>query len=453
MTTMPRHLLRKRSRQGSGKQVDWKLVLLMARDAPEDHGAKNCLGGSSSLEFCSEIQVFQEEDLMRSRRRLSASALFFLFCLPATVAQTNPPPADPHELVTRDPHILSKPADRTDALELLDRARKNFELRDARVPYALKVSFVSNGETQSEGTGTMEEFSDGTSRWRWTADLQQTHIVRIGVDNKVYGGNEPVPLRIQMVRSLLLRPVVHDAGKFEIRSADVKHDGKPLACLLLSYSLPPNPAPRAWVEREDCIDPATGLLQMWSEAPGIYAVYDYSGAADFHGHLLPHQISVFEEGRLTLEIHVESLADASSIDPSLLQPTPEMTEAGEAFNLTAAGRYGPLRVDPTDAPTSRFYQPVIVHAILDAQDGSVLDAEALQDSNDELGRAAVDLVRNTAFDASGFQQELFIGVHFHLPATRFGGPPLAIYRSRIHWVVLDHRMRPPTVHRLPHPGK
>jgi hypothetical protein len=389
---------------------------------------------------------------MRPRRYLSAVSLSFLFCLPATLAQTNPPPADPHELVTRDPHILSKPADRTAAIELLDRARKNFELRNAQAPYDLKVSFESSGGTQNEGAGTMDELSDGNSHWRWTADLQQAHIIRIGTDNRVYGGKEPVPLRIQMVRSLLLRPVQHDVAKFEIRAADVKYEGKPLTCLLLSYSLPPNPAPRAWVEREDCIDPATGLLQMWSEAPGIYAIYDYSGAADFHGHLLPHQISVFEEGRLALEVRVESIADSPSLDPSLFQPTPEMAEAGEAFNLTGAGRYGPLRVDPSDAPTSRFYQEVIVHAILDAQDGSVLDAEALQNSNDDLGRAALDLVRNTAFDPSGFQQELFIGVHFHLPATRFGGPPIAVYHSRIHWVVLDHRMRPP-VHQPPHAGK
>jgi hypothetical protein len=390
---------------------------------------------------------------MRPRRHLRAVFLSSLFCLPVTFAQTNPPPADPHELVTRDPRILSKPAERTAALDLLDRARKNFDLHDAHAPYSLRVTFESNGATQNEGEGTLEELSDGNSHWRWTADLQQAHIIRIGADQRVYGGPEPVPLRIQMVRSILLRPVVHDAAKFEIRAADLKYDGKPLTCLLLSYSLPPNPAPRAWVEREDCIDRATGLLQMWSEAPGIYAIYDYSGAADFHGHLLPRQISVFEEGRLAVEIRVESLEDATGLDPTFFQPTPEMAEAGEAFTLTAAGRLGPLRVDPSDAPTSRFYQPVIVHAILDAQDGSVLDAEALQDSNDDLGRAALDLVRNTAFDPSGFQQELFIGVHFHLPAVRFNGPPIAVYHSRIHWVVLDHRMRVPNMPRPPHVGK
>jgi hypothetical protein len=384
----------------------------------------------------------------------SFSLSLLLLCVPLTVAQTNPPPADPHELVKHDPQILSKPADRTAAIEMLDRARKNFDLQEAHVPYALKVSFESNGTTLDEGAGNMEEVSDGVSHWRWTADLGQAHVIRIGDDTKVYGGSEPVPLRIQMVRSFLLRPSVHNVGRFEIRAADVKYEGKLLTCLLLSYSLPPNPAPRAWVEREGCVDPTTGLLQIWSEAPGVYAVYDYTGATDFHGHLLPRQVSLFEEGRLAVEIRVESLEDAPNLDPSLFKPTPEMAEAGETFTLTAASRLGPLRVDPTDSPTSSFYQVVIVHAILDAQDGSVLDAETLQNSNDELGRAALDLVRNTAFDPSGFQQELFIGVHFHLPAARVGGPPIgAIYRSRIHWVVLDHHMRVPPVHRPPGVGK
>lgn len=390
---------------------------------------------------------------MRPRYCLLAVFLSSFSCLPASFAQTNPPPADPHELVTRDPRILSKPADRTAAFDLLSRARKNFELHDARVPYALKVAFESNGAALSEGSGTMEELFDGNSHFRWTADLQQAHIIRIGADDRVYGDAEPVPLRIQMVRSILLRPVVHDVAQFEIRAADLQYNGRSVTCLLLSHSLPPNPAPRSWVEREDCIDPATGLLQMWSEAPGIYAIYDYSGAADFHGHLLPRQISVFEEGRLAATIRVESLEDASDLDPSLFKPTPQMAEAGEAFTLTAAGRWGPLRVDPSDAPASRFFQPVIVHAILDAQDGSVLDAETLQNSNDDLGRAALDLVRNTAFDPSGFQQELFINVQFHLPAARFGGPPIGVLHSHVRWIVLDHPRRAPPVGRPPHAGK
>ena len=107
---------------------------------------------------------------MRTVARLSASrfGLFAasLFCLPtifiqAIFAQTNPPPPDSHEMVTHEPRTLTKPADRSAALDLLDRARQNFNLHDISTPYALKVSFETNGAAEMEGEWTMDEISDG----------------------------------------------------------------------------------------------------------------------------------------------------------------------------------------------------------------------------------------------------------------------------------------------------
>jgi hypothetical protein len=390
-----------------------------------------------------------EEVLMPTITCILALIASCLFCISSVFAQTNPPPPDPHEMVTREPRILTKPADRSGALDLLDRARKNYDLHGISAPYALKVSFETNGAAQAEGAGTMEELSDGGSHWRWSAQLRDVHVTRVGDGSRVYGTNpsEPVPMRIQLVRYLLLRPIMHDLGAFEIRAANVEHEGKTLACLLLSHALPLDPAPRSWVEREDCIDPATGLLQMLSEAPGIFAVYDYSGAAEFHGHTFPRQISVFEDGRLAVQVRVESLEDAPNIDAKLLKPTPEMVEAGESFALSAPRRI-PMRVDPSDGPTSRFFQPVVVHAILDAQDGSVLDAEALQNFDQDLSRSAIDLVRSTSFDPSGFQQEVFINVMFHYPGVTLGGPP--IFHSSVRWVVLDHPVKITKVRRPRH---
>src|ERR1017187_9142907 len=356
---------------------------------------------------------------MRTVARLSASrfGLFAasLFCLPtifiqAVFAQTNPTPPDPHEMVTHEPRTLTKPADRSAALDLLDRARQNFNLHDISTPYALKVSFETNGAAEMEGEWTMDEISDGGAHWRWmtataTAQSQDSVVIRIGANGRVYGTNPsaPVPLRVQLVRSALHWPIMRNAGASAIRAADVERDGQAISCLLLSASIPPNPAPRSWVEREYCIDRATGLLQMWSEAPGIYAVYDYSGVAPFHGPTLPSQIVIFEDGRPAVQVRVESF--------------------DESFTLASPSRF-PMRVDPSDAPTSPFFQPVIVHAILDAQDGSVLDAEALQNSDKDLSRAAIEMVRSTSFPPSGFQQEAFINVQFPMPAAKPDGPPI-----------------------------
>jgi len=391
------------------------------------------------------------------RSGLFAASLFCICTsfIQAIFAQTNPPPPDPHEMVTHEPRTLTKPADRSAALDLLDRARQNFNLHNISTPYALKVSFETNGAAEMEGEWTMEQLSDGGSHWRWTATAtaqsQDSVVIRIGANGHVYGTNpsEPVPLRVQLVRSALHWPIMRNAGASAIRAADVERDGKAMSCLLLSASIPPNPAPRSWVEREYCIDRATGLLQMWSEAPGIYAVYDYDGAAPFHGHTLPRQISIFEDGRPAVQVRVESFEDAPNLDPNLFKPAPEMADAGESFTLASPSRF-PMRVDPSDAPTSPFFQPVIVHAILDAQDGSVLDAEALQNSDKDLSRAAIEMVRSTSFPPSGFQQEAFINVQFHMPAATLDGPP--IFHSRVRWMIWDRRGKVPPVRRPPRSG-
>ncbi|MGB0006566.1 MAG: hypothetical protein WBP97_05710, partial [Candidatus Sulfotelmatobacter sp.] len=78
-----------------------------------------------------------------------------LLCIPVIFAQTNPPPSDPHEMVTRQPHTLTKPSDRNAALDLLNRDRQNYDLRGVGAPYSLKVSFETNGPAQIEGEGTM----------------------------------------------------------------------------------------------------------------------------------------------------------------------------------------------------------------------------------------------------------------------------------------------------------
>jgi hypothetical protein len=158
-----------------------------------------------------------------------------------------------------------------------------------------------------------------------------------------------------------------------------------------------------------------------------------------HGHILPRQISIFEDARLTVTARVDSREDAHDLDANLFKPAAEMVEAGGSFTLTSPNRF-PMRVDPSDAPTSTFFQPLIVHAILDAQDGRVLDAETLQNSDKDLSRAAM-AGEGTAFPASGFQQEVFINVQFHLPSMVVGGPPTL--NVPVVWVVSHgHKVTP-----------
>ena len=377
---------------------------------------------------------------MRVSVRLSIVLASCLFFIPSIFAQTNPPPSDPHELVIHQPRTLSKPAERSAAIDLLERARQDLNMHTFGA-YQLKASFQTNGATLNEGDGTMEELSNGPE-WRWSAQMQGASVIRIGGNGHAYGTNpgEPIPLRVQEIRAALHWPIFRNAGAGAvIRSANAELNGQPVTCLLLSAAVPENPAPRAWVEDEYCIDPASGLLQMWSAAPGIYAEYDYEGALGFNGHTLPRQISIFEGGTLAVQARVDSFGDPGEIDPNAFQPGPEMTDAGESFTLSGPRRF-PMRVDPSDGPTSTYFQPVIVHATLDAQEGRVIDAEALQTSNQDLNRAALELVKSTSFNATGFQQEVFISVQFHLPAQEVGGQP--VLHSSVHWVIWEHRGKP-----------
>ena len=376
---------------------------------------------------------------MRPTARLVAIFAAYLLCTPAIFAQTNPPAHDPHEMVTRDSRLLTKQSDRDAAAALLLTARQKNDLRDITTPYSLKLSFETEGATLLEGKGTYEELSEGTSR-RWTAHLGDYEITRISDGTHVYSTSptDPIPLRIQTVRATVVSPIPSVTESPTMRQATVKRDGRTLACVLGSGSIGPNAAPRAWTETEYCVDTATGLLQMWSEAPGVFAEYDYAGAKDFHGHALPTNISIYQEGKLTVHVHLESLEDLQELDPNLVTPTQEMLDAGEAVVLGLPVRY-PIRVDPINEPTSNYFQPVIVHVILDPNDGTVLDAEPIQNYDPDLTRAAMDLLTHSAFPPTGIQRDAFINVQFHLPASV--APTRIVFRSSVHWRILDRDIR------------
>lgn len=366
---------------------------------------------------------------------IAASLLF----IPSVFAQTNPPARDPNEFVTHDPRMLTRANDRADAAAILQAARQRNDLRDVTTPYSLKLSFETSGATLLEGKGTYEELSEGTSR-RWTARLGDYEITRIANGTHVYSTNptEPIPLRIQTVRAAVVSPIPSNTESPTMREATVKRDGKTMECVLSSGSIGMYAPPRAWTETEYCVDTATNLLQMWSEAPGVFAIYDYGGSKDFHGHMLPTNISIYQEGLLTVKLHVESLEDLQELDPNLVTPTQEMLDAGEAVVLGLPVRF-PIRVDPVNEPTSNYFQPVIVHVILDANDGSVLDAEPIQNYDPALTRAAMDLLTNSAFPPMGIQRDAFINVQFHLPAGV--APTRIVIRTSVHWHILDREVR------------
>jgi len=162
------------------------------------------------------------------------------------------------------------------------------------------------------------------------------------------------------------------------------------------------------------VDTKSALLRIYSEAPGIYTVYDYNDALHFHGGTLAREISIVESGDTVLQIHVESLEDAGAPDPALFTPTKEMLARGPGIVLVPSVRIPVFATSP--AGHAGKVEPVIVHASVDAE-GKVLEAETLQNSDPSLSNAALSLVRSSSYPPSRratgpVQTEAFINVEF-----------------------------------------
>ncbi len=132
---------------------------------------------------------------------------------------------------------------------------------------------------------------------------------------------------------------------------------------------------------------------MHSEAPGRYAVYDYTDAPQLGGHILPRNVTITEGGRVVSKISVESLQGMPSADPALFIPTAAMKAKGPAVAMTSATKVSRVQGSPyTSAVTLR---PVCVFGIVTPA-GHLVEAHALQPS-DPNSRAAVEDARKIDF--------------------------------------------------------
>src|SRR5277367_4473056 len=226
-----------------------------------------------------------------------------------------PVPSDSLELVAGQVQVAG-PASRKAILDLLYRARNTYALRVAGQGYDLKVNFAvdSLGQTDYDGAWEMEDLFVPGQGLHWTAKIAAGYtITGISAHGEQYGEgtSSAVPLRLQEARGLLFDPLpsVAYASRESIRTSTATFRGAPVTCVLLSSSKKAaTPAlGRGWEESEECIDPQSGLLQLHSEAPGRYAVYDYSNAPLLGGHMLPRSVTVTEAGKVVSKISVETL--------------------------------------------------------------------------------------------------------------------------------------------------
>ncbi len=354
---------------------------------------------------------------------LAIRRLYFVFLAPILLAtagicqnksQVAPIPSDSLELVTGATRVPDTPQERARALDLVERARQNSDLSTPGGPaYTLKINFTASGNVQYTGSGEMEETWIAPYVFRWSARLGDFELTRIAIRGEVVDDKptEFIPMRVHMLRDALFWPVSFNAADALIRTATAHWKGSEVTCILTSggtADATPTPG-RRWIEREYCVDSKTGLLQVLSDAPGIYVIYDYANPHHFHGRVLADKISIVEGGKTVLEADLVSIADADPNNANVLTPTPEMRNSGPILSYTM--RFPQIiRV----APGASIIQPVIVHALIGA-DGKVQDAELVENSSAALSQSALDLVKRTSYVKANngrLQREAFINVQF-----------------------------------------
>jgi hypothetical protein len=337
---------------------------------------------------------------------LISRVLWSVACLPLmsfgqNTPGTAPVPRDPLELATSQTQAATTPASREAALQLLARARSSFALRSTRQSWDLKVSFTvdSLGQTNYDGVWEMEDMFFPGQGHRWTATSASGYtFTSIAAAGKIYGEGtaSAVPLRLLEARGVLFDPIQSsaNAGRGSIRTSTTSFHGTPVTCLLLSRvrNTPNAASGRDWEETEECIDPQSGLLEVHSEAPGRYAVYDYTDAPQLGGHLLPRNVTITEGGRIVSKISIDSLQGMTSADPALFIPTDSMKAKGPAVAMTSATKVSRVQGSYTSAVTLR---PVCVFGIVTPA-GHLVEAHALQPS-DPNSRTAVEDAKKIDF--------------------------------------------------------
>jgi hypothetical protein len=319
-----------------------------------------------------------------------------------------PVPADPHELVTGMAQVMSTPADRVNAMALLERARQNSDMHmPGAAPFDLKMALNVIGGGARTGMGEVAETWFSGRSWRYEQTLGSYSEVRIsgGGGRTFMKRTEIAPIPVQMVRAALFWPVGGNPSTSMIRSAAAQWNGKPVTAILVSGNTDSIYPGRHWVETEYVVDNATGLLQIYSRAPGTFALYSYDKGLQFHGRLMADRITFFVAGLQVVDAQLMSIQDPANVDPNLLSATPEM----RLIAMGGGNQRFPLVIhDPTN---SGVMKQVIVHALIDGN-GNVVDSVFSAAADPALIDTALDLVRKTKFAVGTQQVDAYINVRF-----------------------------------------
>jgi hypothetical protein len=329
------------------------------------------------------------------------AAVLMILAIPLSALAQNAPkvlpvPNDPLELVTGPVQATVTAQDREAALQLLARARDNFALKTGEGAYHLKVAFTADslGVTSYDGAWRMEEVFDPSQGLRWNASSASGYItarIHSAAGSFSEGTADVIPLRLHEAHGLLNDPLPlpEYAARGSIRTATETFHGSTVVCLLLANTQQPAlpSAGRAWEESEECIDPQSALLQMHSEVPGRYVVYDYEQATRFGRHMLPRTVTVTEAGHVVSKISIEGIEEITRADAGHFASTDAMNANGPAITIKGAIRVS--RVHRQRPSASMTLHAVCVFGVV-TPDGQLVEAHSLQPLDPDSAMAVED---------------------------------------------------------------
>jgi hypothetical protein len=243
----------------------------------------------------------------------------------------SPIPPDPHEPVVGGVQPATAPGDRVAALNLIERARQNGLTHNRNMPpLHFTAQFTARGNAagfpaDNAGPGELTEIWMNGQKWRWTANLGSSCVVRISNQGQLLE-NTTVPMRAHMLRNEIFWAIEGYAANAQLRTAQVQWNGKLTTCILAS-SIADGAAQtqgRRWQEEEFCIDNNSGLLVLHSIAPGTFAVFGYDSNQQFHGRTMPDRINLYVNGSTVADTSF-NITDTGPQDEASLTPGTEMT--------------------------------------------------------------------------------------------------------------------------------
>lgn len=329
---------------------------------------------------------------------------------PAPAAMPTPVPADPHEPVIGGVQAAVTAEDRAEALDRIARARRN-SLTHSRdmPPFHFTAQFTAAGDAAESGSGELTEIWMNGQKWRWSATLGNTSVVRIAYRGQLLeNGHTPtIPMRAHMLRDEIFWAVSGVAANTQFRTAKTQWNGRLATCILASPSAEPaaQTQARLWQEEEYCVDDNSGLLVVHSIAPGTFAVFGYDANQQFHGRTLPDRISIYVNGSLAADTSF-SVGDTLPEDEAAVTPGREMTSEQRVVQIHMPGR-----VSLTAPPVSNATGAVVVHADVNGE-GSAVAEEISSAGDPALAQTALDMVKTTRFGYTGTQRQMYVTVGF-----------------------------------------